>query len=441
MSPPSGALAAPPAEERPSSPQPATSPLPAAGAEPPPAGPELLIDLDRLDLDELAVRHDTPFYVYDLAVVERRVAALRGVLPNSFRLAYAVKANPNPLVLGRMAGLGLGADVASGGELGRVIDAGFDPARVVFTGPSKRDSELASAVAAGVGLITVESPNELRRLEAIASTAGRRIPILLRRSLDLESSGGPATSPAEAVRIIGDEGAGKFGMDDDDLRASARYALDSAQLDLQGIHAFGASNVRDAAALVRHIERTMAFGRDLAVELSFELRVIDAGGGLGIPYSDDEETLDLDALQLGLVVLAQAWAADPRTAGTEVLVEPGRFLVGPAGAYVTRVVDTKRVRGRAIAIVDGGINHLLRPALVGQPQRIRRFGTGLGQGTGEHVSIAGPLCTGLDILARDVPFGLPEVGELLAVLDAGAYGFTESMPLFLSRPLPAEVVL
>jgi diaminopimelate decarboxylase len=431
MSPPSGALAALAGGLE----------LPPAGAGPPPGGPELLIDLDRLDLDELAVRHDTPFYLYDLAVVERRVAALRGVLPNSFRLAYAVKANPNALVLEQMATLGLGADVASAGELERVIDAGFDPARVVFTGPGKRDSELASAVAAGVGLITVESPNELRRLEAIASMAGRRIPILLRRSLDLESSGGPATSPAEAVRIIGDEGAGKFGMDDDDLRASARYALDSAQLDLQGIHAFGASNVRDAAALVRHIERTMAFGRDLAVELSFQLRVIDAGGGLGIPYSDDEEPLDLDALQLGLVVLAQAWAADPRTAATEVLVEPGRFLVGPAGAYVTRVVDTKRVRGRAIAIVDGGINHLLRPALVGQPQRIRRFGTGSGQGTGEQVTIAGPLCTGLDILARDVPCGLPEVGELLAVLDAGAYGFTESMPLFLSRPRAAEVVL
>ena len=165
-------------------------------------------------------------------------------------------------------------------------------------------------------------------------------------------------------------------------------------------------------------------------------------GGLGIPYADDEEALDLDAFGSGLVALARAWAADPLTAETGVLVEPGRFLVGPAGAYVTRVVDVKRVRGRAIAIVDGGINHLLRPALVGQSQRIRRLGSRPGhrRGIGEDVTIAGPLCTGLDILARDLPIGLPDVGELLAVLDAGAYGFTESMPLFLSRPLPAEVV-
>ena len=190
---------------------------------------DLAINLDRFDLAELARRHDTPFYLYDLAVVERRVEALRAALPDTFRLAYAVKANPNPAVLERMARLGLGADVASGGELERVVAAGFDPALIVFTGPGKRDSELAAAVAAGVGLITVESPNELRRLEAIAASAGRRVPILLRRSVDPEIA-----LATESVRIIGDAGAGKFGMDDDDLRASVRFVLDSAWLDLHG---------------------------------------------------------------------------------------------------------------------------------------------------------------------------------------------------------------
>jgi diaminopimelate decarboxylase len=414
------------------------------------AASDLVLDLDPLDLDEYARRHDTPFYLYDLALVERRVAALREALPDRFRLAYAVKANPNRAVLERMATLGLGADVASGGELERVLGAGCDPSRIVFTGPGKRDSELAAAVAAGVGLITVESPNELRRLESIASAAGRRIQILLRRSLDpaLEVDAGAETAaPAEPIRIIGDEGAGKFGMDDDDLRASVRFALDSAWLDLHGVHAFGASNVRDANALVRHVEGTVSFARGLAAEFGFPLRIIDVGGGLGIPYADDEAPLDLETLRDGLESLATAWAADPLTATADLLVEPGRFLVGPAGAYVTRVVDVKRVRGRAIAIVDGGINHILRPALVGQPQRIRRLGPGrgpgqgIGQGTREPVTIAGPLCTGLDILARDVAIGLPEVGELLAILDAGAYGYTESMPLFLSRPLPVEVIL
>jgi diaminopimelate decarboxylase len=305
---------------------------------------------------------------------------------------------------------------------------------VVFTGPGKRDAELVAAVQAGVGLVTVESPNELRRLAAIAAGVGRRVPILLRRSVDPRD--GPS---AETTRIIGDAGAGKFGMDDDDLRASARFALDSPWLELRGIHAFGASNVLDAGALIRHVQRTIAFARALAVELGFPLRTIDVGGGLGIPYADGETALDLEALLGGLDALDRAWSSDPITAETEVLLEPGRFLVGPAGIYVTRVVDTKRVRGRAIAIVDGGINHLLRPVLVGQPQRIRRLRR-VPPTDAEPVTIAGPLCTGLDILARDLPIGMPEVGELLAVLDAGAYGYTESMPFFLSRPLPAEIV-
>ena len=393
------------------------------------------LNLGSFDCEELARSHDTPFYLYDLAVVERRIAALRAALPERFRLAYAVKANPNPDLLARVAAIGLGVDIASGGELERVLAAGFDPDRIVFTGPGKRDSELAAAVAAGVGLITVESPNELRRLASIAEAAGRRVTILLRRSLD--PGDGEA---AETTRIIGDAGAGKFGMDDDDLRAAARFALDSPWIDLHGIHAFGASNVLDATAIVGHVERTVAFGRELALELGFPLRIIDVGGGLGIPYADDEAALDLAQLAVGLAGAAERWSRDPSTAQTEVLLEPGRFLVGPAGVYVTRVVDTKRVRGRAIAIVDGGINHLLRPALVGQPQRIRRLGSVATLGDREPVTIAGPLCTGLDILARDLPIGMPEVGELLAVLDAGAYGYTESMPLFLSRPLPAEVI-
>jgi diaminopimelate decarboxylase len=395
----------------------------------------LELNLDAFDLDELARRHDTPFYLYDLAVIERRVAALRAALPAPFRLAYAVKANPAPAVLERLASLGLGADVASAGELERAIAAGFDPGRIVFTGPGKRDSELRAAVEARIGLITVESPGELRRLEAIAAADGRRVPILLRRALPPDST--------ERTRIIDDGGAGKFGMDDDDLRSCARHALASAHLELRGVHGFCASNVRDAAALVGHARRMLAFGRELGVQLGFGLPTVDLGGGLGIPYADDEVPLDLDAFGAGLAPLATAWAADPITACAEVLLEPGRFLVGPGGAYVTRVVDVKQVRGRAIAIVDGGINHLLRPALVGQAQRIRRVGQRrtVSAPPDEPVTVAGPLCTGLDILARDLPIGLPEVGELLVVLDAGAYGYTESMLLFLSRPHPAEVIL
>jgi diaminopimelate decarboxylase len=172
------------------------------------------------------------------------------------------------------------------------------------------------------------------------------------------------------------------------------------------------------------------------------LRLVDAGGGLGIPYEAHEESLDLVGLGRRLAILAASLGADPATAETRVLLEPGRFLVGPAGAYLARVVDRKSLDGRHVVILDGGIHHLLRPALVGQEHRVRRIG-GPTRSPGGFmpVTIAGPLCSGLDVLATETVLQPPDVGDLVAVLDVGAYGFTESMPFFLSHPIPAEVAL
>jgi diaminopimelate decarboxylase len=244
----------------------------------------------------------------------------------------------------------------------------------------------------------------------------------------------------ESIRIVGDDGVGKFGMDDADARACAATASRSKWLELLGVHAFGASNVRDAMALVAHARATIEFGRTITAELGLRARLIDVGGGLGIPYRDDEAPLDLADLGRRLVELGGELAADQLLSETGVLIEPGRFLVGPAGVYVTRVLDRKTVRGRQIAIVDGGINHLIRPALVGQEHRLVRVGDGAPDDR-SRVTIAGPLCSGLDILARDAPLGFPAVGESIVIRDVGAYGFTESMPLFLSHPAPAELVL
>jgi diaminopimelate decarboxylase len=389
------------------------------------------------DPGALAARFGTPYYAYDLDVVTAQVDALRAVLPASFDLAYAVKANPLLAVLGHLAGLGLGADVASGGELAHVGRAGFAPGRVVFSGPGKRDEELAAAVEAGVRAVTVESRGELRRLEAIAAARGRSQPVLLRLSMS-------AAGRDERVRIIGDRGAGKFGMDLDDLRAAAAEAVASPHLEPLGIHAFGASNVLDAAALAAHVESAVATAASVAGAAGFELRLVDAGGGLGIPYADGEPALDLADLGARLEAIAARMAADPATRDTRVVVEPGRFLVGASGAYVARVTDTKTVDGSRVAILDGGIHHVLRPALVGQAHRIVAVtGAAAGAWAGDRspVTVAGPLCTGLDILATGTPLGGLAVGDLVAVLDVGAYGSTESMPLFLSHAMPAEVVV
>ena len=388
----------------------------------------------------LAERFGTPFYAYDLDVVSRQVAVLRAVLPASFDLAYAVKANPNLAVLAHLRGLGLGADVASGGELRHVLRAGFAADQVVFTGPGKRDEELAAAVEAGVRVVTVESPGELRRLARIAEGLGRRQPILLRAAVS-------EAARLERVRLVGDDGAGKFGMDGADLRLAAAEVVASPWLEPLGMHAFGASNVLDAAALAAHVEATVREARALAVGAGFELRLVDAGGGLGIPYKNHEDALDVRGLGARLGALAVRMAEDPATRGTRVLLEPGRFLVGASGAYVARVIDRKSVGGHHVVILDGGIHHVLRPALVGQEHRVRPLtgiaATSTAAATAQRfpVTIAGPLCSGLDVFAQSAVMALPEPGDLVAVLDVGAYGATESMPFFLSHPIPPEIVL
>jgi diaminopimelate decarboxylase len=384
--------------------------------------------------DELAARFGTPLYVYDLDLVEGRVAALRRVLPRVVDLAFAVKANPALAVIAFIGSLGVGADVASGGELEAALRAGIPADRIVMTGPGKRDGELAAAAAAGVRAVTVESPGELARLERIAADGGRRVPVLLRASV----VDGPAT---ERVRLVGDGGAGKFGMSMPDLRSAARMAADSPHLVLLGVHRFGASNVTDAGLLAAHIAETVELGREVASIARVPLELVDVGGGLGIPYGPADLTLDLDDLGRRVAHLADGWAAAPDTRGTRVLLEPGRFLVGPAGAYLTRVVDRKRAGDGEVAVLDGGIHHLLRPVLVGQEHRVRVLGALSGTASARPVTLVGPLCTGLDVLAVRASLPLPNPGDLVAVLDVGAYGFTESMPLFLSHATPAEVAV
>ena len=393
--------------------------------------------LGGLEPGELAERFGTPFYAYDLDVIERQGAALRAVLPEAAEVAYAVKANPALAVVAHLGRLGFGADVASGGELQLAIRAGIPPDRIVMTGPGKRDEELCAAVGLGIRAITVESPGELARLEVIASTAGRRQPVMLRAA---------ATEDArlERVRLVGDDGAGKFGMDAADLVETARMAGRSEHLDFVGLHAFGASNVLDAGALLGHVAATIRTARRLALAAGTSLRLVDVGGGLGIPYEAHEESLDLRGLGAGLAELTSGWTDDPLLADARLLIEPGRFLVGPAGAYVARVVDRKTVGGAAVVILDGGVHHLLRPALVGQEHRVRALGGAADApavGRVQPVTVAGPLCSGLDVFSQAAVMSPPEVGELVAILDVGAYGFTESMPLFLSHPIPAEVAI
>ena len=380
----------------------------------------------------LAEEFGTPFYVYDLDLIGRRVEALRAVLPRGFRIAFAVKANPALAVVAHLRRCGVGADIASGGELETVLRAGFDPALVAMTGPGKREDELSAAVAAGVGIVTVESRGELRRLEAIAAGLGRRQPILLRLAVSEDSR-------LETVRLIGGV-EGKFGMPLATLTEAAREAAASSHLELLGVHAFGASNLRDAEQLAGHVAELVEIGRQVASEAGVSLRIVDAGGGLGIAYASGERPLDLALFGRRLSDLRSHWDSSPALREMTVLLEPGRFLVGPAGAYVARVVDVKGPDSAPVAILDGGINHAVRPALVRSEHRLAVLTSDAVRAL-VRTTVAGPLCTGLDVFSTEAMLPRPRVGDLVALLDLGAYGFTESMPLFLSHPWPAEVAV
>ncbi|MEX0626081.1 MAG: type III PLP-dependent enzyme [Chloroflexota bacterium] len=349
-----------------------------------------------IEAEELAISFGTPLYVYDFDVVTARVRALRAALPPCFELAYAAKANPALAVLSAMRELGLGLDIASGGELAAALRAGFDPARVVFTGPGKTDAELTAGVGAGLRAVTLESAGELGRLEQIAASAGRRVPVLLRVAVRGDGEDTPILAG----------GWRKFGIDPSELEAVARGACDSPWIDLLGLHAFGASNVRDADTIAAHVARTVELAARLARRIGFRLQLVDAGGGLGIPYGDDDKPLDLDRLGQRLATLAAGWCADPDLADLPVLLEPGRYLVGPAGVVLARVLDVKEVGDRTVAILDAGIHTALRPALVGSGHRLRLLGTAdrLRDRHGQ-VLVGGPLCTGLDVF----PDGLDRV--------------------------------
>jgi diaminopimelate decarboxylase len=389
--------------------------------------------------DELARVYGTPVFIYDLDVVAARVAALRGALPPGVDLAYAVKANPSPAVLRHMARLGRGADVASGGELEAVIRAGFDVRRIVFTGPGKTDTEIGRAIRLGIRALTIESLEELEVVLQLAPLAGPRQGLLLRLAVD---------DTGERTRIISGTGASKFGLLPDEVEE----ALDRLHLagvidgpgtpyELLGLHAFGASNVLDAAQLASGVRRLADTAEQIVGRHGIRLPLLDAGGGLGIPYRDGEDPLDLH--ELGDLIARElgTWSDRPGLAGTRLLLEPGRFLVGPAGAYLMRVVRTKPRGDRTITITDGGIHHLSRPALIGQQQRIVAVGAAAGRLNTATADVVGPLCTGLDTLGIGVSLPEPRTGDFLVVRDAGAYGFTESMPLFLSHPIPAELAV
>jgi len=392
--------------------------------------------LGGVPVTRLAELHGTPLFVYDRGIMKEKLDLLLGALPPSFELYYSIKANPNQSVLKFFLKQGCGLEIASGGELFQALAAGCEPDRVLFAGPGKTDAELEYALHSGIGEIHLESLDEMNSLVEIARRLQRRAAVAIRVNPAAEAQGG-------AMRMGGTASA--FGIDEETLDAVLDRVLPQDLLDFRGIHLFTGTQILDHEVLLRQYHRGFEIAQRAARRAARPLSTLDFGGGLGIPYFDGDRELDIPAFKERLCELVDTYRGAPEFDGTRFVVEPGRFLVGECGVYVTRVTSVKESRGKSFVVVDGGMNHhLAASGNLGQVIK-RNFPLAIltkhGFDRDHTATVVGPLCTPLDTLARDSVIPKPEVGDLVGIFQSGAYARTSSPLGFLSHPDPPEVMV
>lgn len=373
----------------------------------------------------------TPCYLYDRERLRARASALRAAFPPGVLLHYAMKANPMPALVCHMAGLVDGLDVASAGELRVALDSGTSPEHISFAGPGKSDAELRQAAAAGI-LVNVESFREIAELARASARNGRAARVAVRVNLPFELK-------ASGMKMSG--GARQFGVDAERVPDLLRE-IAVAGLAFEGFHMFAGSQNLRHAAIVEAQSKCYGQALEWADLLPAPVRSLNLGGGFGIPYAPGEAALDLGPVCDNLRVLSERMAGD--FPGGHIVIELGRYLVGEAGLYVSRVVDRKVSRGQVFLVVDGGMHHHLA-ASGNFGQVIRRnypvAVNGRADAGTETASIVGPLCTPLDLLADRMALDVAQPGDLVVVFQSGAYGRSASPRNFLSHPEAVEALV
>ena len=382
--------------------------------------------------DWVAQAGDTPLFVYSAQRVRDRFAALRAAMPARLAIHYAVKANPYDPLLRLIDGLADGFDIASGGELALVRAAGIDPARVSFAGPGKRDAELHAAIAAGVTL-NLESEGEADRALRLADGLGTvpRLAIRVNPDFDLKGSG---------MKMGG--GAKPFGLDAERVPALARRLI-AAGAQWRGFHIFAGSQALDADAIIETQAQTLALAARLAEESGAALPHCNLGGGFGIPYFPGDTPLDI--VRIGAALETRFSSLPPVLAATQFCIELGRYLVGEAGVYLTRIVDRKESHGDVFLITDGGLHHQLAASGNFGTVVRRNYPVAIASRFDAPVeaeaSVVGCLCTPLDRLADKAGCPRAQAGDLVAVFCAGAYGASASPLAFLGQGPAREILV
>jgi diaminopimelate decarboxylase len=396
---------------------------------------ELVVDGHRITA--LARQVGTPFYLYRGPTVLAQVKALRAALGDDTELFFSLKANPSVAICQILREAGVGAELASIGELHVARSAGFAPEKVIFAGPGKTGRELEEAVRWGLGAINVESLGELERVIAEARAQGRRQTVCLRinpkdqvQGAQMRMGGGPT----------------QFGLDEELMAEAVALARAAPEaVDLAGLHAYAGSQMTDVEAVLKNCEHVLMLAERMA-ELGVRVRMVDLGGGFGVPYFENSPEFDLEAFGRGFRPrIAERAKATPALSEARVIIELGRYLVAEAGLYVTRVLDVKHSRGTTYVVTDGGMHHHI--TATGNFGQVFRKAypmaslTHLGGAPGAVASVVGPCCTPLDQFGTKIALAATEVGDLLGVFYSGAYGYSASSMGFLSHPTPAEVLV
>ncbi|HUL11374.1 MAG TPA: diaminopimelate decarboxylase [Methylococcaceae bacterium] len=377
---------------------------------------------ENVALSAIAEQHGTPCYVYSRATLERHWHAFDQAFAGRPHLVcYAVKANSNLAVLNVLAQLGSGFDIVSVGELERVLAAGGDPGKIVFSGVGKREDEMRRALAVGIRCFNVEVSAELDRLNRLAGELGLKAPVSLRVNPDVDALTHPYISTGLKEN--------KFGIDIEQALGEYRRAAAMPHLEVVGIDCHIGSQLVNAGPFLDALDRVLALAQQL-YKLEIPIHHLDLGGGLGIRYRDEQPPEPSE--------LAAAMVERLKDADYEILIEPGRAIAGNAGILLTRVEYLKSNREKDFAIVDAAMNDLLRPSLYNAWQEIVPVRQG-GTAESRTYDIVGPVCETGDFLGKQRELALRE-GDLLAVRSAGAYGFSMSSN-YNSRPRPAEVMV
>jgi diaminopimelate decarboxylase len=392
-----------------------------------------VLHLGGIPVTAIVQKHGDPLYVYDGEVIERQVADLRMALPYHVEIIYSMKANPTLSIVGLLREMTDGVDVSSGRELQTALHAGFAPEQIFFVGPSKSEEELHQAVSHGIGCLVVESQQELETVDRIAAGLGKIARVAVRVNPAFDAVG-------SKLKMGGTPR--QFGIDEEQCEGVLVKAKSLSSVTIVGLHAYVGTRILDWTVAVRNTREILALTLRMHERTGTDFEVVDVGGGLGVPYFPTEDPFDLKKFGENVSPVFNDFSA--RMPATRVVMELGRFLVAESGIYVTKVRYIKRSRGQTYVLVSGGMNHHQATTSIGSlvkshfPIRVLEK---MESPTEEPVFVCGPLCTPGDVLGRSVELPLVREGDLIGILNSGAYGMTASPLEFLSHNWPTEVLI